>query len=384
MKALDFYEGRPQTFLKHFLFEKYLEIVAIKVGMHSGRFVFVDAFAGPWRSQGGDFDDTSFRIAIDVLTKVQSLVRTKNFSDFSIRCLFIEKDPDSYVCLEQIVSNQDTLVSKTINGSFEDYISEVKSFIHKDFAFLFVDPTGWQGFGLAQMRPLLTGYGEVLINFMFNHINRFIEIEEHSLSLQMDELMGGPDWRPEFKKMIESGLEREEAILETYKHRLKKIGGYRFVTSVRILWPHLERTYFHLIYATDNLKGIEEFSRIEKKFMEEQLSVRSIEMDRNEEARSKQRSLFAFGEQARPQSWFEADRTQALKRAKSVFKAALEVNRAVKFGVLYGQCLELPMVWPSDVVNLVQEMRRDGTIEIPEMSARKKRPEQNHIVRLLK
>ena len=191
MKALDFYKGRPQTFLKHFLFEKYLEIVAIKVGMHSGRFVFVDAFAGPWRSQGGEFDDTSFRIAIDVLSNVQKLVRSKKFSDFNIRCLFIEKDPDAYVCLEQIVSNHPDLISKSLNGSFEDYIPEVKSFIKKDFSFLFVDPTGWQGFGLAQMRPLLTGYGEVLINFMFNHINRFIEIEEHSVSSQMDELMGG-------------------------------------------------------------------------------------------------------------------------------------------------------------------------------------------------
>ena len=45
------YEGREQTYLKHFFLEKYLERVAYVIGFSYPEFVYVDGFSGPWRAE---------------------------------------------------------------------------------------------------------------------------------------------------------------------------------------------------------------------------------------------------------------------------------------------------------------------------------------------
>lgn len=72
MKALDYYRGREQTYLKHFFLEKYLERVAYNIGSSTSAFVYVDGFSGPWQSGDETLEDTSFMIAIRKLRDVRA------------------------------------------------------------------------------------------------------------------------------------------------------------------------------------------------------------------------------------------------------------------------------------------------------------------------
>lgn len=372
MKPLDYYEGREQTYLKHFVFERYLEIVAIKIGMKYGEFVLVDGFSGPWRSSGGSFDDTSFMIAIEQLRRAQNVVRQRSHPNFAVKCLFIEKDEAAYQDLRNAINNQNHILAQTVNGEFEDHINTIKRFAGNSFIFLFVDPTGWQGFGLEKMLPLMQLRGEVLINFMYDHINRFIEHADSGISDQMNNLMGGTDWRKEFEARLRNGLSREDAILETYKHRLKLLGGYKYVSSIRVMKPMHERSYFHLIYGTQALPGIQAFSQVEKKVAEEQRLVRARVKDREDVKKSNQIPMFGSDLLPMRQEWFEVEKQSALHRAKHMFLRIMARERRVLYDDILGPVIEIPLVWESDLKTLIASLEKNGDLSIEDKKPRQR------------
>jgi hypothetical protein len=62
------YAGREQASVKHFLLESYLaRLIMITAQARYHRIVYVDAFAGPWKSARGDLSDTSFAKAVEVM-----------------------------------------------------------------------------------------------------------------------------------------------------------------------------------------------------------------------------------------------------------------------------------------------------------------------------
>jgi hypothetical protein len=45
------YVGREQTYVKHIFLQGYLEKVAFHIGWTRNKFIYVDGFSGPWKSQ---------------------------------------------------------------------------------------------------------------------------------------------------------------------------------------------------------------------------------------------------------------------------------------------------------------------------------------------
>src|SRR5437867_2328429 len=174
MKSVGYYRGREQTYLKHFFLERYLERVAYVIGYSQPQFVYVDGFSGPWKSEGEAFQDTSFIIAINQLRRVRDGL-AKIGKQPRIRCLFIEKDPKAFGALEKAISNVSDFEAKALPGEFEKLIPDILRFIGQSFALVFIDPSGWTGFGLEKIKPILQHRPcEVLVNFMFDYINRFL------------------------------------------------------------------------------------------------------------------------------------------------------------------------------------------------------------------
>ena len=79
----------------------------------------------------------------------------------------------------------DDVTIKLIKGKFEEHIADVRSFVGRSFSLVFIDPTGWTGFPLEKITPLLQLKGEVMINFMSDFITRFIDdpLPEHRAGL---------------------------------------------------------------------------------------------------------------------------------------------------------------------------------------------------------
>lgn len=213
MKPPEYYRGREQTYLKHFFLERYLERVAYNIGSFTDDFVYVDGFSGPWKAADESLEDTSFVIAIKKLREVRDGLAKVGRSP-RIRCLFVEKDPVAFEALKNAVKDVDDITVQVIHGDFEEKIGEILRFIGKAFSLMFIDPTGWTGFGLKQIAPILQHRpGEVLVNFMFDHINRFLDDPRPETTASFNELFGGPGW----EHLLEAGPGREDAVVDFYR-----------------------------------------------------------------------------------------------------------------------------------------------------------------------
>lgn len=271
MKPPTYYKGKEQTYLKHFFLERYLEAVAFHIGYAHQEFVYVDCFSGPWQAADEELADTSMRIALDKLNYVcQGLASQQRYPN--IRAIFVEKDPTAFRTLQTTLDQHRAAIKTTaLPGTFEDNLHAILQEVGKAFAFFFIDPKGWSGFAMEQITPLLRHRtGEVMVNFMYDFVNRFINFPDTSNERSLDRFFGTDAWR-----VIRNVGDREAASLECYKEQIRTIGGYTYVTSTRILKPRSDRAYFHLVYATRNPKGIIEFRRVEKQTTNEQDAVRT-------------------------------------------------------------------------------------------------------------
>lgn len=357
----DVYRGREQTYLKHFLLQHYLERVGYVVGSTFGSLVYIDAFSGPWKAADPAFDDTSFMIAIKTLRKVRSDLAERGSKPPSIRCVFVEKDPESFSKLKTALKAVDDIEVKLIPGAFEDSIPEIKHFVGRTFALTFIDPTGWTGFGLERIESILKHKpGEILITYMTDFINRFGGLPEHSNTFT--EMMGGTGFE---------GLEEEQRVA-FYCDQIRRAGSFEFVTSTRIMKSTADRTYFHLIYGTRNIKGLCEFRDVERKEIEVQEKIRIEAKELNRVMRTKQDSLFPMSELDPSLSAFEAAFLKSKGKAKSRLMMLLDRDRKVEFEQILGSLLEIPLVWESSVKQIVKELCDDGYAQILGLQGRQK------------
>lgn len=367
MKDLMYYQHREQTYLKHFFLEKYLERVAYNIGYSQPEFVYIDGFSGPWKSFDEEFEDTSFRIAINKLREVRSgLARAGKHP--TIRCVFVEKDPRAFRLLETAIRDITDFEVRALHGNFESLISKILELVGNSFSLVFIDPTGWTGFGLRQINPILKHRpGEVLVNFMFDYINRFLDDTRPEISATFEELFGGPI--PE--STIIARPQREKTIVSLYCDRMRALGDFSYVTSTRILKPVSDRSYFHLFYGTRHIKGLLEFRGVEKKFVKEQERVRSVTKQTYRVKRTGQGELFGADSVEGPPS-FQDERDAQLQSATEFVQSHLRSVRTTTYGDLLGRLLEMPLVWESDVQALIREMRESGVVVVNGLKPRQR------------
>ncbi|HUP22456.1 MAG TPA: three-Cys-motif partner protein TcmP [Thermoanaerobaculia bacterium] len=375
MKEVEYYRGREQTYLKHFFLDQYLGRVAYVIGWSHPQFVYVDGFSGPWRSEDQAFEDTSFVIAIQKLRQVRAgLARAGKRP--RIRCLFIEKDRTAFEGLQQAISDVSDLEIKALQGEFENLIPDIVQFVGGSFALVFIDPSGWTGFGLRRITPILEHRpGEVLVNFMFDHVNRFLDDPRPKIAASFDELLGGPGW----DAAVQPGPRREDAIVALYRERMRTAGGFEHVTSTRILKPLADRSYFYLIYGTRHVKGLREFRAVEKRVVKEQERIRLAAKQAHRIERSGQTELFAPGEFVGPPS-FEQERAAQHTEALSHLRLLLRSEQRVRFERALGVLLEKPLVWETDVQKMVGDMRRAGEIDVQGLGPRQRKIEPGHVL----
>ncbi len=374
MKPPEFYVGREQTYLKHFFLERYLERVAYSIGSFADEFVYVDGFSGPWQSADEAFEDTSFGIAIKKLRQVrEGLAAIRRHPRF--RCLFIEKDAAAFRSLEHAVAAVRDIEVQALNGEFETLIPHIQEFVRRSFALVFIDPTGWTGFGLRRIQPILRLRCEILINFMFDHVNRFLDDPRPETTASFDELFGGPGWQA----AVKAGTRREDAIVDLYRERVRALGGFSHTTCTRILKPTANRAYFYLVYATRHPKGILEFRSVEQKSVGEQERVRLAAKQAARVERTGQAELFGASGTTGPPS-FEEERAARIESALSLLRSLLQRKGRVPYEDARVQMLELPFVWEQDVKRLILELRASGALEVEGLKRRERTPKEGHML----
>lgn len=98
----------------------------------------------------------------------------------------------------------------------------------------------------------MDGFGnELIINFMFDYINRFISFSQNEECY--NKFFGCDNWK-EAEKLQRH--EREIYLLNLFKGRVKEITKSKFVFAYKLCYPDKNQTYYYLIHATNHLDGI--------------------------------------------------------------------------------------------------------------------------------
>ncbi|MFW5879809.1 MAG: three-Cys-motif partner protein TcmP [bacterium] len=172
------------------------------------------------------------------------------------KVIVCESERDNFLNLNKVLkySNASDRIY-TYNKDFNEVLKErdiINDYMNRATLF-FIDPFGYYNVPMATFSKLLKGKGnEILINFMFDFLNRGIGVE-HIDEKQLTAFFGGIEWK-QAKDL--RGNERERFLISLYKHKLKELTGVKYVYAYRICYPNKQQTYYYLVHATNHKKGI--------------------------------------------------------------------------------------------------------------------------------
>jgi three-Cys-motif partner protein len=294
-----------------------------------------------------------------------------------IRALFVEKSPPAFDALKHVLNkHRGEIESTALLGRFEENIGRILDEIGSAFAFFFVDPTGWTGFPMGKLRPILQrAKGEVMINFMYDDINHFANFDDPANEQTFDLLFGTERWR---KVRAVPSPDREQFLVDLYMDQIRVTGNFQYMTFTRILKPHHDRAYFRLVYATRNAKGIEKFRDVERKAVPEQKAVRERAQRKRRELKSGQFEITLSS--GTPSTDLRYERDQQIRKAEARIEAMLSEG-PVRYDVLQSRVLELPLVWKTYLNEILIQGHRAGRILIEGLGARERTPKAGCIIR---
>jgi three-Cys-motif partner protein len=161
------------------------------------RVVYIDGFAGPGRYSGGE--DGSPIVALKALAAHgQRLQSTFEFH-------FVERDRRTFEELHTNIATLEaqglissgtsiTVYQTTFEDAYDQAIAPRLAQLAGAPAFALVDPFGWTGIPMRIMADLMKRPStELLLNFMFEEINRFLSHRDQPENL--DALFGCQEWR---------------------------------------------------------------------------------------------------------------------------------------------------------------------------------------------
>jgi three-Cys-motif partner protein len=289
----DPYSGREQTRAKHFILKRYLQALAFKV-LRFFDITYVDGFSGPWETQTEDFADSSFMIAIDVLRDAQQQIQTQTGRRPRIRCFFSENNYEAFAKLAAAIAPfhkpEEDFEIRTYCGEFENAVSEIQAFIGRSFPLIFIDPTGWTGYSFDKIKPLFDRPKcEVLINFMYDFVNRAASMRDEKTIASLDPILGGPNW----EERLDPNLPRGRAVEKLFRETLRAAGDFDFVVSTKIDRSTTDRPHFFIAYGTKSDDGLKAFRETEYDALRIHARDRADAKERRRENKSGSSDLFA-------------------------------------------------------------------------------------------
>ncbi len=243
----------PHTAKKHEILRRYFQAWLPILAQTHGRLLYIDAFAGPGEySKGEDGSPlVILKAARDHVLKFTS----------ELVCIFVESDDERYQHLMEVLERiKPTLPGnikfRALPGKFNDQLTEIFASVEEQRkrrapTLAFVDPFGFSQASFSTIAKLMSyPKSEVLVNFMYESINRFLSVPE--FAAHFDAQFGTPEWREAAK--ISDPDERLRAIHDLYLKQLRKVAKY--VHAFLMVSKSNTPDYF-LFFATNSLDGLE-------------------------------------------------------------------------------------------------------------------------------
>ena len=358
-----------------YILRSYLQLLAFKI--LQGRLdalTYVDGFSGPWNSEAEDFSDTSFSIAINVLKDTQRRLQEMGRKP-EIRCFFVERNAKSHAKLRShVVAHHDPaglFRVETFEGRFEDAIPKIMPFIERSFALTFIDPTGWK-VNLAKCEPLLRHKpGEVLANFMFDHIQRFTASEAEKIVASFEGMLGGSGWKDRLTQLDGHGVEK--LFLKT----LRETGNFQYVLSTHIK-KLADRPHFSIGYSTRSPDGLKTFREVEYKALLEHDRERA--KARQERRAEKTGHADMFGGVAESHMIDAIVGREAIRAKRELTDLLRKHGTPVAFQRVWTSVLLDCMLRVTDVKDICCELADEGVIKPSWKKGRRRKPDDEDLI----
>lgn len=364
--AIDFahYAGRVPAYVKHTFLDKYLPALVGRVGHVFEGFVYIDGFAGPWKSAAGEtFADTSFGIALRHMTAQKQFFAERG-RNVRMKAILVEKDPGTFNELQKAVKGYPAVESIVFQGDFESHITSIQQRIPQGyFSFALIDPKGFPD--VERIMPLLARRNsEALINFMFDFANRFAGTELIPLLERWLSSGGDSSWRAHVEKLSKS--ERESRVEELAVAKLRKEASYVYAPVISVDKALHDRTLYKLIFLTRHEKGLEVFRDSEHAALQAQATSRTASKAAAREAKSGMCDLFdAKGDIPIDRSSVRLREGETQARQLLVASLASVGSSGKRWSQLWPTVLNEAVITRSKLGRIVNEMRELGEIDAP-------------------
>jgi three-Cys-motif partner protein len=356
------YTDREQTQAKHFILRHYLQALAFKV-LRGWDIAYVDGFSGPWESKTDDYSDTSFMIAVGVLKEAQRIIEEQTGVRRRIKCFFSEKAPAAFRQMAAAVAPfnrpDEGFEIRTYQGEFVDAVADIRTFVGHAFPLIFIDPTGWTEYPFTKIAPLFAARKcEVLINFMYGHISRFVTHPDDKIIASLDPILGGPAWKARLDPEMKPG----PAVEKLFRETLKAAGKFDYVVSTKIDKATEERPHFFLAYGTKDRSGLKAFRDTEYGALREHARNRSAAMTRKRESKSRTVELFAEHEADVREATVDDIVAEQKALATDRLLQILQAEGPTPFSKLVDAILQGFMLRETNVKDICVDLARQGRI----------------------
>jgi three-Cys-motif partner protein len=385
MPALEDYEGREQSYIKHVLLERYIEALVFKTASTYDNFVYVDGFAGPWQSANETFDDTSFGIALNALQRAKDTWKQKTGRDVKMTAILVEKDAKAFAKLKTLKAKYPGVETKPHHADFRNVVPDIMRDIPAEaFAYFLIDPKGWR-IPLEKLKPMLARQkSEMTFNFMFEFINRAASMTRPDTVHGLDELIPYGNWRQELKdaeKRLGRALtseERRTILVNAFKESLRQLGGYEFVAETPILRPVKDHTLYYLLHGTRHKQGLATFRDCQVKALVTQTETRGEGKVKHAAAKKGQSELFtSMNEMGPDKTGPKLDQHQRDAEA-TILEITPRAPATARYSDVWPIALSRHLVRLPDVNRICAELRKKEKLLFPDWEERAKVPKDTY------
>lgn len=248
----------PHTEVKHAILRKYLD-AWIPIISKFKRANYIDGFAGAGKYSDGE--DGSPIIAIKSLIE-HKLINNIN-AEFNF--LFIEEDNDRCNHLSSELTKINLTIPQNIKiktqiecGQFDEKLNAIFDVLENNHSkiaptFVFIDPFGIKGVSIKTIKRIMANPScEVFINFMYEELNRFINLPQNENHIK--ELFGEDiEWRK--VKLITDPKERYNFLTSLYETQLRSICNIKHIRTFKMINKFNKDDYV-LFFCTNEDLGL--------------------------------------------------------------------------------------------------------------------------------
>ncbi len=247
------------TAAKHKLLRAYLGGWYPILARWEGQVIYLDAFAGPGVYRGGE--PGSPIVALQTLLEHRQL---PSLASCVFRFNFLEPRLDRLAQLrseiERLKAARGGLPANVVvrprPDTFEDAARSIVTWLKERGqqmppTFAFIDPFGPKGLPMHVIRDLLDARKcEVCVHFMLGFVNRWIR--EGRPDQHVGDLFATDDYR---QAEAMRGSRRQRFLLDLYQRQLRKVAGFRYVTSFN-LFGLRNQWISAIVYGTNDWRGM--------------------------------------------------------------------------------------------------------------------------------